>query len=369
LDQVDRRRFLKYAGATATVVGASALGLNYVSQRSPSTLPPATSATSQVATTFSSSATSMETLRLVSLHGRLFSDYNGNGVQDGEEPPVPDTRVQLKQFQRENSTWKVIYEAISDSASDWKLEDVKTGSYNLVIVTDQKYRHMCTSPAEFTGILRGYDLSLTKSTKMNIGLMEGFHTSPIHKNKSDIISFVDLDPSKRIRDWKGGKQTYDGHAGTDFLAQKGTEVLATAPGRILAAANGWPGNPRWKNTGYYANGNFVVINHGNNIWTAYHHLDSIAVDETPWGECKQDVKRGQVIGYVGKTGLGIGLVPDPNMPYHLHFQNWNGDGFMYGRVDAMDPFRDLYYGKRGTSPWSNPASLWTVDNKIQYPNP
>jgi hypothetical protein len=85
---MDSRRFLKYAGATAAVVGASALGLNYLTEQSPSitsqTSP--TTLTPRLSTTIASPTSSSELVQLASLHGRLFFDYNGNGVQDGEEP-------------------------------------------------------------------------------------------------------------------------------------------------------------------------------------------------------------------------------------------------------------------------------------------
>jgi len=378
---LDRRRFLKYTGATAAVIGASALGLRYLSDQSRSIGGSSTSATvtsqatsvlSGLSTSTVSSTSSTQTVQLTSLQGRLFFDYNGNGVQDGEEPPVPDARVQLKQFQIESSTWKVFAEAVSDSAGDWKIEDVKTGDYNLGIVADPKYRHICTSAAEFRGILSGYDLSLVESTKMNIGLMEGFLTSPFHKDKSIVDFYVDLDPGPGFRDWTGrtlASEPQKNHNGTDFEAKKGTEVLAAAPGRVFAAYNHFPNDRDWSN-GYWVNGNFVIIDHGNYVRTAYHHLDSIAVDETAWGGTRQDVKRSQVIGYVGNTSM---LPPDFKevshvTSYHTHFAVY--DFLTPGNPDFVrDPFRDLFYGKHGFSPWSNPVSFWTVDNKIQYPNP
>ncbi len=363
---MNRRKFLKY-GVAAAVIGASALGLDHLrnnpqiaSQSSqtristPSTLP---------ATSISS--TSSSSIQLVSLRGKLFFDFNGNGVQDSEEPPVQNAKVQLK-----NSHGDIPAEAVTDSSGDFKL-DAPIGQYSIHLSVDPKFRYMCRSVNEFTAIKEGYAISLVEGmTEMNIGLMEGFLTLPIQTTSFEFGSYADLDPSPRIRDWEGGTQTYDGHPGTDFLGNEGVDVLATAPGRIFAAASGWPSDPNWTSVDYYRNnGNFVIIDYGNRLYVAYHHLRSIAVDETPWASNGPIVSRGQIIGQVGSTGVtSVGGTEKITVP-HLHLQVWNGSGFMHGRVDALDPFRDLYYGKHGVSPWSNPESLWSKDNDPQSPVP
>lgn len=84
------------------------------------------------------------------------------------------------------------------------------------------------------------------------------------------------------------------HTGIDIAASKGTPVYATADG-VVSHAN--PGS------GY---GNTVVINHGYSYQTLYAHLSRKAVRP---GE---RVTRGQVIGYVGSTGLSSGP--------HLHYE-------------------------------------------------
>lgn len=83
------------------------------------------------------------------------------------------------------------------------------------------------------------------------------------------------------------------HAGTDFGAGCGAPVYAAAAGEVIQA--GWSG-------GY---GNAVVIAHGDSLATTYNHLQSIAVRSGA-------VSRGQLIGYVGTTGLSTGC--------HLHFE-------------------------------------------------
>jgi len=84
------------------------------------------------------------------------------------------------------------------------------------------------------------------------------------------------------------------HKGVDLAASEGTPIVAAAEGRILSA--GWAG-------GY---GRSVVISHAGGIETRYGHMSRIAAYA---GEM---VSRGQVIGYVGSTGLSTGP--------HLHFE-------------------------------------------------
>lgn len=88
-----------------------------------------------------------------------------------------------------------------------------------------------------------------------------------------------------------GKTAY--HNGYDLAAPKGTEIYAADSGTVVIA--------KW-NGGY---GNCVTINHGGGIMTLYGHCSSLNVVSG------QQVKRGDVIAYVGTTGRSSGN--------HLHF--------------------------------------------------
>jgi murein DD-endopeptidase MepM/ murein hydrolase activator NlpD len=84
------------------------------------------------------------------------------------------------------------------------------------------------------------------------------------------------------------------HTGIDFGASSGTPIRAAADGVVVSAGP----------LGGY--GNATVIDHGNGLATLYAHQSSILVSPG------QRVSRGQVIGYVGCTGLCTGP--------HLHFE-------------------------------------------------
>lgn len=88
------------------------------------------------------------------------------------------------------------------------------------------------------------------------------------------------------------------HSGLDFRARHGTPIYAATDGRVEFAG---------RNGGY---GNFVRLRHEGDFGTGYAHMSRIAV------RAGERVKRGQVIGYVGSTGLSTGP--------HLHYETYRG---------------------------------------------
>ena len=94
------------------------------------------------------------------------------------------------------------------------------------------------------------------------------------------------------------------HGGVDFRARSGTPIYAATDGTVNFAG---------RNGGY---GNFVRLRHAGGLSTGYAHMSRIAVNSG------QSVRRGQVIGYVGSTGLSTGP--------HLHYE-------MYRNGQKIDP--------------------------------
>ncbi|HEV2079003.1 MAG TPA: M23 family metallopeptidase [Allosphingosinicella sp.] len=88
------------------------------------------------------------------------------------------------------------------------------------------------------------------------------------------------------------------HKGMDFRAGYGTPIVAVTDGQVAGA--GWAG-------GY---GKQVRINHPGGLTTTYSHMSQIAAAPG------QIVRQGQVIGYVGSTGLSTGP--------HLHYELYRG---------------------------------------------
>ncbi|UUY08942.1 peptidoglycan DD-metalloendopeptidase family protein [Pseudomonas sp. J452] len=86
------------------------------------------------------------------------------------------------------------------------------------------------------------------------------------------------------------------HKGVDYAAPRGTPIKAAGDGKVLLAG---------RKGGY---GNAVVIQHGNSFRTLYAHMQGFAKGVRTGGS----VKQGQIIGYIGTTGLSTGP--------HLHYE-------------------------------------------------
>ncbi len=98
---------------------------------------------------------------------------------------------------------------------------------------------------------------------------------------------------------------YKFHNGIDYGASSGigTPILAAADGVVKAVGN----------DGAYAYGKWTAIDHLNGLITLYGHQSYISVS------VGQQVKQGDIIGYMGKTGLALGP--------HLHFTVYLRDQF------------------------------------------
>ncbi len=90
------------------------------------------------------------------------------------------------------------------------------------------------------------------------------------------------------------------HSGIDLAAAKGTPIYASRSGEVTTAQY------------HYSAGNYVTINHGDGFSTSYLHMTHYIVS------VGDQVKAGQLIGYVGSTGVSTGP--------HLHFTiYYNGE--------------------------------------------
>jgi len=97
----------------------------------------------------------------------------------------------------------------------------------------------------------------------------------------------------------GNQRVFNGvkknpHTGEDIAAPEGAEVKASADGVVLLAG----GN-------YFYSGNMVILDHGDGLQTIYAHLKQAKV------KAGDEVKQGDVIGFVGHTGRATGP--------HLHW--------------------------------------------------
>jgi len=96
--------------------------------------------------------------------------------------------------------------------------------------------------------------------------------------------------------WHPVLKRWRSHKGVDYAAPRGTPVKATGNGKVVF---------RGKKGGY---GNVIFLHHGGKYTTVYGHLSRFARGLKKG----QSVKQGQIIGYVGSTGLATGP--------HLHYE-------------------------------------------------
>jgi hypothetical protein len=116
------------------------------------------------------------------------------------------------------------------------------------------------------------------------------------------------------RSYNGGPVT-DYHRGTDFIGEVGAPVFSSAAGRVVFTG------------ALQVRGNAVMIDHGAGVYTAYHHLSSIAVSEG------QTVTAGQQIGAIGSTGLVTG----PHLHWELIVRGVEVDGQLWLTGQEIGP--------------------------------
>ena len=121
-----------------------------------------------------------------------------------------------------------------------------------------------------------------------------------------------------LRRWHPVLRRYRAHLGVDFGARRGTPVMAAGSGKVVFAG---------RKGGY---GNVVIIYHGSGYKTLYAHLSKFRRGIRRG----KRVKQGQVIGYVGSTGLSTGP--------HLHFG-------LYKNNRPINPLRVVKIAKSGLS--------------------
>ncbi|PKL81962.1 MAG: peptidase [Ignavibacteriae bacterium HGW-Ignavibacteriae-3] len=96
------------------------------------------------------------------------------------------------------------------------------------------------------------------------------------------------------------------HNGLDFRGAAGDTIRAIADGIVRIAGNN-----------FYYNGNFILLDHGQGLTSAYLHMSKIIAKDN------QNVRKGEVIGLVGSTGRATGP--------HLHL----GVQWFKKRIDPM----------------------------------
>ncbi len=230
-----------------------------------------------------------------------------------------------KQLKREIGTLKLQYEILKDRMKQMDvvladLQDRDDNIYRVVFESDPIDEDV--RKAGFGGVNRYRDLEnysysamMIESTKKLDKLSKQLYiqsksydelVEEVKKKNELLASIPAIQPvaNKKLKQMASGfgfrihpiYKTSKMHEGMDFTAAVGTEIYATGDGIVKSA-----GIAR----GY---GNQVEIRHGYGYATTYSHMSKIKV------RGGQKVKRGEVIGFVGNTGLSTG----PHLHYEVH---------------------------------------------------
>tara|TARA_B100001123_G_scaffold446153_1_gene599706 strand:- start:1503 stop:2804 length:1302 start_codon:yes stop_codon:yes gene_type:complete len=197
----------------------------------------------------------------------------------------PDTIIEFARifgfeidFQRDirkNDFFRIIYEKYFDENGEF----IKSGSI--------LYAHMSVNGREISLYKFGNDKDYgyfdvngksVEKALMKTPINGARLSSPFGKRKHPILGFTKL------------------HTGTDFAAPMGTPIMASGSGTITRA--------KWCGGG----GNCIKIKHNSTYETVYAHMRNFAKGM----KVGKKVRQGQIIGYVGSTGMSTGP--------HLHYE-------------------------------------------------
>jgi hypothetical protein len=169
---------------------------------------------------------------------------------------------------------------------------VRTVSRSIAI-TDHEYPISYITLEPSTAALLAPDI-VNNEIAQRASIFSGYTTQKLWSGPFRRPAGGDLsDRYGEARSYNGAPAT-DYHKGTDFIGNVGDPVNAAAAGRVVFAGE------------LKVRGNTIVVDHGLGIFSAYHHLSAIKVNQ---GDM---VTPGQRIGEIGATGLVTGP--------HMHFE-------------------------------------------------
>ncbi len=197
----------------------------------------------------------------------------------------PDTIIEFARifgfeidFQRDirkNDYFKIVYDKYFDGNGQF----VESGSI--------QFAYMSVNGREFTFYKFGSDKDFGYFSANGKSVEKALMKTPINgarlsssfgKRKHPILGFTKK------------------HYGTDFAAKSGTPIMASGSGTIISA--------KWCGGG----GNCIKIKHNSTYQTVYAHMKSFARGMKKG----KKIRQGQIIGYVGSTGMSTGP--------HLHYE-------------------------------------------------
>ncbi len=212
-----------------------------------------------------------------------------------------------------------VYDGIYRAAYSYGMSKDMTGKLIKLLASDVDYQSL-VSPADRIEVFFSQpdvdDQASEDSELLYVSATFGGNTRTFYKFQMEdgTVDYFDQDgrsskqfllrnpvPNGQFRSGFGGRHHpilgyTKMHTGVDWAAPRGTPIIASGNGVVESA--GWE-------TGY---GRQTVVRHANGYETSYSHQNAIARGIVPGAR----VRQGQVIGYVGSTGLSTGP--------HLHYE-------------------------------------------------
>lgn len=236
----------------------------------------------------------------------LFINLVGNGYQSYREAKEVEIREDFSYGTISSSFWNAgVSAGLSDSQIinfanifGWDIDfalDIRAGD-SFHITYEKKYVE-----GEYigTGNILAAEITNQGEVFQAIRFTDDEYYSPDGRSMRKAflrapVNFKYISSSFKPKRFHPVQKRWKAHRGIDYAAKTGTPVVAAGNGKVTHS------------TYNKYNGNYVFIQHGNGIVTKYLHFSKRAVKQG------QRVKQGQVIGYVGATGLSAGP--------HLHYE-------------------------------------------------
>jgi murein DD-endopeptidase MepM/ murein hydrolase activator NlpD len=183
-----------------------------------------------------------------------------------------------------------------DFALDLRPGDQFRLLYEEQILDGQKWRNGPILAAEFIHRGKHYYAYRYQDSQGNV---DYYNAKGYNKRRSftrSPLPFARVSSGFTKRRWHPVLKRWRSHKGVDYAAATGTPIKTTGKGKIKF---------RGRKAGY---GRVVIIQHGKKYQTLYAHMSKFAKNQ----KVGQRVEQGDVIGYVGQSGLATGP--------HLHYE-------------------------------------------------
>jgi murein DD-endopeptidase MepM/ murein hydrolase activator NlpD len=205
------------------------------------------------------------------INGSLYETFQKSGTDPALAMKLADLYAYTVDFYsiHDGDYFKILYEQryIKD-------EPVETGAIQSAIFSHNGEKHYAFYYKSDTTEAGDYYDEKGKS------LRSSFLKAP--------LKFSHITSGYSLRRFHPVQKRWKTHLGTDYAAPEGTPIIATGDGVVVES--------EFSNN----NGNFVKVKHDDTYTTQYLHMTKQAV------RAGQSVHQGQVIGYVGSTGLATG---------------------------------------------------------------